>query len=68
MAIFQSSISARDIKKVVLNGMDVTVGHTGQRVIINFLQYKLKAGQPVTVKFVHAAGSTIKLLDPKGID
>jgi hypothetical protein len=68
MAILQSSIGAYDIKRVVLNDVDITAKlPVGQRKIINFPTYKLKTGQRVTLKIVHAKGSTIKMMDPKGI-
>jgi len=69
MAIFQSSNGPRDIKKVVLNGVDITAKlPVQQRIILNLGVYKLKKGQPVTVKIVHTKDSTVKLLDPKGIE
>ena len=68
MAIIQSSVGASDIKRVVLNDMDITAKlPAGQRKIINFSVFNIKAGQRATLKIVHSKGSTIKLMDPKGI-
>lgn len=69
MAIIQSSDGAQDIKKIILNDVDISSKlHPAQRQIINFGIYKLKNGQDVTIKVIHTKGSTVKMLDPKGID
>lgn len=69
MAIIQSSDGAQDIKKVTVNDMDITAKLIhGQRQIINFGVYKFKKGQDVTIKVVHLKGTTVKMLDPKGLD
>ncbi len=69
MAMIQSSDGAQDIKKVTINDMDITtkLSH-GQRQVINFGVYKFKKGQDVTIKVVHLKGTTVKMLDPKGLD
>ena len=36
--------------------------------IINFGAFKLRKGDDVTIKIMHVKGSTVKMLDPKGID
>jgi hypothetical protein len=65
----QSSKGNTDIKKVIINGDDVSAKlHPGQRQILNMGEFKLKPGQKITIKVIHAKGSTIKLLDPTAID
>jgi len=68
MAIIQSDIAANDIKRVLLNDVDVLAKLPGgQRRIINFPTFKLKTGQRVTIKVIQAKGSSVKMLDPKGV-
>jgi hypothetical protein len=69
MAIIQSDQGTYDIKKVVLNDVDITAKlPVGQRKIINFAVFKLKKGQLATIKVVHTKASTVKMLDPPGLD
>ncbi len=68
MAIIQSNIGASDIKRVVLNDLDITAKlPSGQRKVINLATYKIKMGQKVTLKVVHTKASKVEMLEPKGI-
>jgi WG repeat protein len=67
--MLQSSDSKSDIKKVYLNDTDISYKfQQQQRILINIGEYKLRIGQKATIKIVHAKGSTVKQLDPKGIE
>jgi len=69
MLIVQSSAGAHDIKKITLNGTDISRQlMSSQRQLINFAKFNLKKGQKLTVKIWHVQGTTVKMMDPKGIE